>query len=118
MSMIIHGMIAIKTKNSIYSIRVSDDGFIVEKIKAIENVQQSKTQQKRRGDRALNQKRSKIFGVENNCETASISMESKSVNVGDKFIGPNLTLKRGESDFVRQAQNDSSHVSDFGNRKE
>lgn len=60
MSMIIHGMIVIKTRNSIYSIRVSDDGFIVEKIKAI-------------------------------------SMESKSVNVGDKFIGPNLHIKKGKN---------------------
>lgn len=59
MSMIIHDMIVIKTRNSIYSIRVSEDGFIVEKIKAI-------------------------------------SMESKSVNVGDKFIGPNLHIKKGE----------------------
>ena len=42
----------------------------------IVTVQQFKIGQKRRGDRALNQKRSKFFDIGNNCETASIGLKT------------------------------------------
>ena len=61
----------------------------------IEAVQQSKIVRKIKANRALNAKRSKFFGVKNNCGTASLSQQTKRkiyIRGNPKYVYPSVIL--------------------------